>query len=125
MGIPLALIARASALDNARLKAQATRWDALLAHFVQEGLTQGGALPEGSLHQAPLTALQDMDGLHETDFIRVPVGLQRRRLHQGAHGKGSHQQARAFLLDPLGRLRAQGACRQAHMRFDLIDRLFD
>ena len=108
MGIPLAFITRASALDNARLKAQATRRQALLAHFMQEGLTQGGALPEGSLHQAPLTALSDMDGLHETDFIRVPVGLQRRRLHQGAHGKVSQQQARAFLLDPLGRLRAQG-----------------
>ena len=112
MSVPLAFIARTGALDDASLEAQPTRRDALLAHFVQEGLTQGGARPSGSLHQAPLTALQDMDGLHETDFIRVPVGLQRGCIHQGAHGKVSQQQTIEFLLNSLRGLRAQGTCRQ-------------
>ena len=75
MGIPLAFIARTGALDDASLEAQLARWDALLAHFVQEGLTQCGTQPVRGLHQTPLTALDDVDSMHKTDFIRVPVGL--------------------------------------------------
>ena len=124
MSIPLAFIARASALDDASLETHPTRRDALLAHFVHEGLTQCSTLAGRSLHQTPLAALQDGAGLHETDFIRVPVRMPRRRLHQGAHGKVSQQQSRPFLLDSLRGLRAQGACRQAQMCFELLETLF-
>src|SRR5437868_15259808 len=76
MSIPLAFIARPGALDDARLKAQASGRHAFLAHFVQQPLTQGRSLPTGGLHQAALAALDDMDGMHKTDLIGIPVGLQ-------------------------------------------------
>ena len=109
MGVPLAFIARAGAFDDARLKAQASGRQAFLAHFVQQPLAQGGSLPAGGLHQAPLTALDDMDGMHKTDLIGVRGTLHGGGIHQGAHGKGGKPQAVEFLLHPLGGLRAQGA----------------
>lgn len=125
MGIPLAFVARTGALDHARLKAQASWGQAFLPHFVQQPLTQRGSLPAGGLHQAPLTALDDMDGMDKPDFIGVPVGLYGGTIHQRTPGEVGQEQPIELLLDSLRGLRAQGARRQTQVRFELINRLFD
>ncbi len=107
MRIPFAFIARPRALDDPCLKAQATRRHTFLTHFVHQRLAQNRSLPARSLHQTPLAALEDVDGMHTTDLIGVPIGLHCRRIHHGADGKVRQQQSIELLLDALGGLRAK------------------
>ena len=97
------------AFDHASLQAQAARGNAFLTHFAQQCLPQGRSLEMRGLHQAPLAALDDVEGMHKADLIGIPIRLQSGRIHQGAHGKVGQEQAIEFLFNALRGLRAQGA----------------
>src|SRR5215471_8917810 len=125
MGIPLALITGTGALNHPRLKAQTTRWHTFLPYFLKESFSQSWSLPNRRLHQTPLAALENVDGMHKADLVWVPVGLQSGQIHQGAYSKVSQKQPIDLLFNPGRCLRAQGACRQTQVCFDLINALLN
>lgn len=125
MGIPLAVISGPAPLNHARLEAQAARRDPFLPHFLEQGQTPHGSKLRGSLHQTPLAPLDDVDGMHKTHLIWVPIGREGCQIHQRAYGKVGQQQPVDLLLDSFWGLRTQRTCRQTQVRFKLINPLFD
>jgi len=116
-----------SALDNARVKAEAAwgQQGGRFAQIGQESLLQPGDLLARDQGKLIAGGVQHLDGMREAETIGVQVGLAGGLMHPPAHDVMGQQQPVEFLSHQAWFLAAQRLAAQPQMVLLLIDAGFD
>ena len=89
------------AFDHARAETQATRGQQGLglAQISEQALDEARQVVGGHDGKLIESSIQDVDGMGETEAIRIKLGLQSRLMHPSPHGIVSQKQPIEFLID--------------------------